>query len=488
MFDIDKYLKKQKKYKHFDYRLANRRLFDEMKQESAVSSFRFLPYIRREFLTYRFNGKKIKKKPRNITLASHGASLVYKVYAEKLKIIYEHRIEGTLISEAATAYRSSTKTIKRSNIHAAKEVFDFISNQDVAYVIKGDFKAFFDTLNHRYLKRSLQKLFNVDHLPDDWYAVLKSLTKYEYINFEELNQLTANLSKSNEPAYFRNRKQFSKFYKKNSEKFHLNKVGIPQGTSLSALLANVYMMEFDFAISTLVQKYGGIFRRYSDDFVIVLSGKSLTLQDAKNIKDLVIHKSSDMLSLTVEKSKTDFYIFSNAHLFSLDGRSAMMDYLGFRFTGDEVFLREKSIYKFAYRGNHAIDFLIRDFNDKKMAKLSEEEIDLKSFKKPVFDEHKNIIGWIAASEYHNNVRRKQIKLVKRKLKGKIKFRISTNHKKKYLSEKPAKRTFINYVNRAQKILEDGAPNYSVLVLKQARRRVVKHQKRYHKGISNKSTE
>lgn len=485
MIDMDKYLKRQKKYKHFDYLISDRRLSDRVQQDGGVSSFRFLPYINKEFLTYKFNGTKVKKKKRKIALASHGASLIYKIYAEKLNDIYEHNVNGTLVNDVATAYRSSTATVKRSNIHAAKEVFNFITNEDKAYIIKGDFKAFFDTLNHRYLKNSLKKLLDVESLSDDWYAVLKSLTKYKYINFEELKELTTKLPMVKEPVYFRNRKQFAIFYKQNYAKFHLNKIGIPQGTALSALLANVYMMDFDLEISSYVQQYEGIFRRYSDDFVIILPGKKVSQQDAEMIKKFVIDKSSNMLSLEVEKSKTDFYSYEKSRLFNADKSLAMMDYLGFRFTGDKVFLREKSIYKFAYRSKHGVDFLIRDFRDKKTAvNLSEEEIEAKLFYEPIFDKNGNQIDWKPASEYHETIRRKQIKLVKSKIEGKIKFRISNKNKVRYLSGDTSKQTFMNYTNRAQKILGEGSTNYSVLVLHQARRRIVKNQKRYHEGISN----
>ncbi|MFK5281447.1 hypothetical protein ACI3PL_17985, partial [Lacticaseibacillus paracasei] len=49
-----------------------------------------------------------------------------------------------------------------------------------------------------------------------------------------------------------------------------HEIGIPQGTSMSAVLANVYMIPFDHAMKTLAQSYGGIYRRYSDDFVLLI--------------------------------------------------------------------------------------------------------------------------------------------------------------------------------------------------------------------------
>lgn len=231
--DFKTYVNDQKKYMHFDYPVRDESLFNRIKNEANfVASYRFLPYIRIDIPTYKFNGEKVKRKTRKITLASHGAALIYKVYSERLKSIYESYVETKSVNLVATAY-----------------------------------------LNHQYLKHALTKVCDQPTLPDDWYAILKSLTKYKYIDGTELKTLIANENLKKEPAYFRNRKQFATFYHNSSIYFHSNHVGIPQGTALSALLANIYMLEFDIEVDKMVRKFGGIYRRYSDDFVIVLPGE-----------------------------------------------------------------------------------------------------------------------------------------------------------------------------------------------------------------------
>lgn len=45
--------------------------------------------------------------------------------------------------------------------------------------------------------------------------------------------------------------------------------GIPQGTPISAALANVYMLHFDKRINDAVKPLKGIYRRYSDDMIVV---------------------------------------------------------------------------------------------------------------------------------------------------------------------------------------------------------------------------
>jgi len=46
--------------------------------------------------------------------------------------------------------------------------------------------------------------------------------------------------------------------------------GIPQGSPISAVLANLYMLEFDKIVNEFVTGHGGLYRRYCDDLLIVL--------------------------------------------------------------------------------------------------------------------------------------------------------------------------------------------------------------------------
>lgn len=51
---------------------------------------------------------------------------------------------------------------------------------------------------------------------------------------------------------------------------NLNHYGIPQGSPISGMLANLYMLEVDKNINELVKAYCGFYMRYSDDFMVVL--------------------------------------------------------------------------------------------------------------------------------------------------------------------------------------------------------------------------
>ena len=45
--------------------------------------------------------------------------------------------------------------------------------------------------------------------------------------------------------------------------------GIPQGSPISDVLANIYLLEFDKLVRDHVEKLGGIYTRYSDDILVV---------------------------------------------------------------------------------------------------------------------------------------------------------------------------------------------------------------------------
>lgn len=129
----------------------------------------------------------------------------------------------------------------------------------------------FDTLDHSYLKQKLKNILKMQNLPLDYYNVLKSVMRYSYVErmaVEEYLKQKGQIVKMLK-AYFMNPKAFRLFrnetdslslIKPNKEVF-----GIPQGTALSAVLANVYMIDVDEKINDIVKAYGGMYRRYSDD-------------------------------------------------------------------------------------------------------------------------------------------------------------------------------------------------------------------------------
>ena len=135
----------------------------------------------------------------------------------------------------------------------------------------------------------------------------------------------------NNISYFHSIADFRKYHKYN--KCNLNKTpfGIPQGNPLSGVLANVYAIDFDSELSNLAKCYNGMYQRYSDDFILVLNVE--LLEDAEN-------------KITLQREKNKLYYVRDKTVLDTDRRKSHIDYLGFSFDGQNVRIREKSIYKF----------------------------------------------------------------------------------------------------------------------------------------------
>jgi hypothetical protein len=105
--------------------------------------------------------------------------------------------------------------------------------------------------------------------------------------------------------------------------------GIPQGSPISALLSNIYMMEFDEQISKYVKAYGGSYLRYCDDILLILPGS----KESEAIR--VVGEKVKEIRLEIQESKTEVCRFGN----SINGYRAdrPLQYLGFIFDGQNIF-------------------------------------------------------------------------------------------------------------------------------------------------------
>jgi hypothetical protein len=366
---------KMSSYAHFDKKLSSKTAREYLekiykdKDKKIIIAHRFKPFIsyfqsRRRYVRAKnkLNGGKVKVKKRLISLPSNEDNLIYKYYSLSLNIHYEEYLNSHSLSLVPTAYR---KGIGKSNITSAKEVVDNIVDQNKAWIVRGDFSHFFDNLDHYILKQNLKTVLKTDYLPPDWYRVFKSITDYRFINQKDIPLKMRKIA-SKTGKYVRSAKELGKLIDNGTFKISRKNVkGIPQGTSLSAVLANVYMCSFDDKWNGVVSKLGGIYRRYSDDFIIVLPG-NLSYEDASKLTDEIIEDCFKRVKLRIEKHKTklEFYDGSkkSISMFNKSGQSkkSALDYLGFNFDGRTVSLRGRSFYKFYYRGKKATYFLNKE--------------------------------------------------------------------------------------------------------------------------------
>lgn len=357
----------------------------------------FLPLIHKSIVKRRFRAdqtatdlnpsgkrKRVLGKPkvRDIFFASHLDSLILSKYNEILAIAYENFIENLNFNESVVAYRkipiSKGSNKNKCNIDFAKNTFEFIQKNNTKRLtaIVADVTSFFDNLNHKILKKQWTKVLNETTLPKDHYNVFKSLTNIKYIEGDQLFESygkTMMIKKgipnsSNKTEYVRKQIKNSKYFKekgashycdkkefiKNNLKLVISKkntVGIPQGSPISATLANIYMLDFDKEIFDEVSSIGGLYQRYSDDLIIIFE------QEYENkIIKLIRDKIETLVDLKIEASKTKVFRFEEVKGkftgYEIDKNTETpnfnktLEYLGFSFDGKRVLIKTSGFSKF----------------------------------------------------------------------------------------------------------------------------------------------
>lgn len=124
--------------------------------------------------------------------------------------------------------------------------------------------------------------------------------------------------------------------------------GIVQGAPLSDLLANMYLLHFDECIALWVRNRGGRYYRYSDDiFIVVPGGEREGREVEAYVTEQITHHGDH---LHVKKSKTAIASFTNdsdgtIHSKRIDRpqSTAGLEYLGFRFDGRDVYMRDSTL-------------------------------------------------------------------------------------------------------------------------------------------------
>ena len=256
-------------YTHFDRRRSLEKVINPDKV-ARHAFYPFIHYIKKDRKIR--NGKSLKPKERDIYYASHKDSWIYRYYAFLLNEKYNERAVLDQIDDNSVAYRNNHPG--KNNVDYSLRALEFIKEQRKCMIMIGDFTHFFDNLEHSYLKKRICDLLEVERLPEDFYAVYKSITGFSYVDMDDLlryNHLEENSAgrkQLNKKKYVMTESELRKF--KDKIKKHTNNKGIPQGSPISAVLANVYMVEVDKQIRDYIQKRNGIYMRYSDDFIAVI--------------------------------------------------------------------------------------------------------------------------------------------------------------------------------------------------------------------------
>jgi hypothetical protein len=185
-----------------------------------------------------------------------------------------------------------------------------------------DVSSFFDNLDHGLLKARLKRILAVTSLPEDWLKVLRTVTRFHYVRTDELkaHPIFAERLKPDGPRLIGTVEEL----KRHGIQFHANpktSAGIPQGTPISAAFSNLYMMDFDKQVAAACDLAGALYRRYSDDILLICRAEDANTLETK-ILDLITVEN-----LEISASKTERTNFTGAAI----GGGKAAQYLGFSY-------------------------------------------------------------------------------------------------------------------------------------------------------------
>jgi hypothetical protein len=395
---------KLKRYPHIGLPLKLRHrgwVEDYITVPENIASHSFFPFIHRKLSVRKFRRAKNNDgtksleriesyKDREVFYASHLDSMIFAYYSQLITAAYEKKLKSAGLQDCVTAYRSvplnphSKVSRNKCNVDFANDVFSYIkvNNRRKLVAITFDITSFFDNLNHKRLKDVWAKILDMPRLPDDHYAIFRNLTKFSYVEFEEIFDLfkdeilvekagrvtkqkvpNTNLLKEKNAVAFCKTKDFNNKIRNNNliknNKYHskadytagiLRKKGIPQGSPISATLANIYLFDFDSFVNDFITLKGGIYRRYSDDMVVVIDEMYL-----HEIHSLLINEIKNY-ELEIQPSKSQVFYFKkfdgkygckelNQYTDELSANTKF-EYLGFAFDGQTVSLKCSGLSKF----------------------------------------------------------------------------------------------------------------------------------------------
>lgn len=341
------WLAKERRYQHFDLPLSDDAREQQFDFTSEITRHRFLPLLGYTDVTRKLTcdaqgnrHEKIKTRP--IRFAGHADAAYLQAYADHLGPLYEAALVKDGTSACVLAYRSGGGT----NIHHAKSLFDEILHRKDCSVFALDISGFFDSLKHEHLKHEVKRLVGGDRLNLHAWTVFNSITRYSWVESDDLDKLLGKSRKRRgrvcTPEQFR---EHVRGRKGGLVRTHDLDFGIPQGTPVSGLYANIYLRTFDQQMLALANGWGGSYRRYSDDIAVVLPPGAKQDHVVGLIEKLI---ADFFLALSAEK--TESAEFKDGKLVS----EKPIQYLGFTFDGTQTLIRPSSMDAYRAKMRHGI--------------------------------------------------------------------------------------------------------------------------------------
>ncbi len=338
---------KSRRYLHFDESIGETASRELATNPQRVKTWAFMPMLKCVLVTKKVKrgqdgALETKEKERPICYSGHKDAAIYAYYGSILSVAYEELLAERNLSSVVTGFRPESG---KCNIHFAKEAFDWIRSKGECTALAFDIKSFFDTLDHQVLKKQWASVLGVVAIPDDHYAVFKSITRFAWVLRDKALKALG-ISKHNPRANRRKRlctpEEFrTKIREAGLIEMNPEKSGIPQGSPMSAVLSNIYMLEFDAAVQAKVESVGGLYRRYCDDMLCIVPP-----EHGQPVEDFVMAEIK-RIKLDIQAAKT------MRHHFKMKAGTSEVDkalqYLGFLFDGQRVLLRNAGLSRFYSR-------------------------------------------------------------------------------------------------------------------------------------------
>ncbi|WP_321531816.1 reverse transcriptase domain-containing protein [uncultured Desulfuromonas sp.] len=278
--------------------------FDLIKEKCLKGTYKFSPYL----LKLQMKGK--GKSPRVISIATIRDRVVLHVVKNLLQQAFPESVN---------------RKLPNNYVKSINDFFTLHGAENTLCYYKTDIVGFYDSIPHDKLLSCVG-----ERAASSFLRILESSIK---------NPTTS-------------------FGSKRAERKVLNKIGVPQGLSISNILADIYMREFDTKLSKLAAGY----YRFVDDIILFNIGEDKTclrgiIEAQANGIDLKLHPAK-----TVCKRDERFF-----------------EYLGYRFELPKITIRDSSIVKFI----NSVASLITSFRNNY-------QITIKKYKWINDDAYKNI--------------------------------------------------------------------------------------------------
>ncbi len=362
-----------KSYLHFDGKVGKAELERLANNQAAVAAHAFMPLIRfkERWVKFRKGGRKVLK-TRPIRYCSRRDAAIFAKYRASFSVHYEDYLVRKGIEKIPIAYRKIPKITggNKSNIEFAKDVFDAcreLGNCDVTVV---DISSFFEKIDHSILRKNLVKVLGKELGPDEQ-AVFNAVTNYSVVDIKPLFERLGLFKKIGGAGRFRRFRKIDLIQLKKHKRIfdrgqfkdlvcggdpklpsliqkHSGSCGIPQGTPISDILANIYLIDFDLQLARWVRKRGGHAFRYSDDVIVILPRNiSVPFDTGKVYLKSLITKCGPELKIKDEKVAVGRFIRHETgqiytHLFGKSSQNGL-EYLGFQFDGVAVQIRNSTL-------------------------------------------------------------------------------------------------------------------------------------------------